>query len=382
MNRSALLLAGQLRRTARGCVFPGARLRYRARTLALSAALLPALALASAVRADEPPLSLAEAQRLAILRSKQLEASDLAVSASKDLAIAAAERPDPVARVGLENLPIDGAERLSVQRDFMTMRSVGIVQELTRPTKLRARAAESQQAVRLAEAQKAQALVAVQRDSALAWLDRYYAEATEQTVLRQLQAARLEVSAADAAYRGGRGTAADVLAARGTLAELEDLAADAARGGSSYSNMVTLELTVPLEIRRANQQDPRLAAKLAQASQAKAEREDMLRAHAAEIGAMIDAWDSARERGERYRRSIIPLAADRAVAARAAYEGGKASLGDLLLAQRAEIDARLKALQLEASAARLWAQLAFLTPPAAAGPETTTSVGSGRGELP
>ena len=133
MNRSALLLAGQLRRTARGCVFPGARLRYRARTLALSAALLPALALASAVRADQPPLSLAETQRLAILRSKQLEASDLAVSASKDLAVAAAERPDPVARVGLENLPIDGAERLSVQRDFMTMRSVGIVQELTRP---------------------------------------------------------------------------------------------------------------------------------------------------------------------------------------------------------------------------------------------------------
>jgi len=467
MNRSALLLAGQLRRLGRWCLFPGARLRYRARTLALSAALLPALALASAVRADEPPLSLNEAQRLATVRSKQVEASDLAVSASQDLAVAAAERPDPVAKVGLENLPIDGAERFSVQRDFMTMRSVGIVQEITRPAKLRARAAQSQQAVRLAEAQKAQALVVVQRDSALAWLDRYYAQATEQTVLQQLQAARLEVTAADAAYRGGRGTAADVLAARGTLAELEDLAADASRGvsssrialvrwvgdaadrplagqpaidtiplhkhaldsqlaehpeilalerreelaraeaevaradrhpdwsveltysqrGSGYSNMVTLELTVPLPIRRANRQDPRLAAKLAQASQAKAEREDMLRAHAAQIGAMIDAWDSARERRERYRSSIIPLAADRSVAARAAYDGGKASLSDLLLAQRAEIDARLKALQLEASAARLWAQLAFLNPTpataeaATAEAATATSAGSGRGEL-
>ena len=152
--------------------------------------------------------------------------------------------------------------------------------------------------------------------------------------------------------------------------------------------MVTLELTVPLEIRRANRQDPRLAAKLAQASQAKAEREDMLRAHAAEIGAMIDAWDSARERGERYRRSIVPLAVDRSAAARAAYDGGKASLSDLLLAQRAEIDARLKALQLEASAARLWAQLAFLNPTpataeaATAEAATATSAGSGRGELP
>ena len=113
MNRFALLFSGQSPRPACGSPFPGARLRYRARTLALSAALLPALALASAVRADQPPLSLPEAQRLAAVRSKQVEASDLAVSASQDLAVAAAERPDPVAKVGLENLPIDGAERFS-----------------------------------------------------------------------------------------------------------------------------------------------------------------------------------------------------------------------------------------------------------------------------
>src|SRR2546430_16738440 len=126
MNRSALLLAGQLRRLGRWCLFPGARLRYRARTLALSAALLPALALASAVRADEPPLSLNEAQRLATVRSKQVEASDLAVSASQDLAVAAAERPDPVAKVGLENLPIDGAEGVSGQPGLMTDREGGV----------------------------------------------------------------------------------------------------------------------------------------------------------------------------------------------------------------------------------------------------------------
>ena len=153
--------------------------------------------------------------------------------------------------------------------------------------------------------------------------------------------------------------------------------------GTAYSNMVTLELTVPLEIRRAHRQDPKLAAALAEASQAKAEREDMLRAHTAEIGTLIDAWDSARERRGRYRDAIVPLAADRAVAARAAYRGGKASLNDVLLAQRAEIETRLKALQLEESAARLWAQLAFLNPtPAAADAAIHTSIGAYRGELP
>src|SRR5256714_15537113 len=118
MNRSALSLAGQLRRPAGRCLF-GARLRYRARTLALSAALLPALALASAIRADQPPLSLPEAQRLAALRSKQVEASDLAVSAPQDLAVAPAQRAGPVAGERPRDLPLHGAERLSRPPDFM-----------------------------------------------------------------------------------------------------------------------------------------------------------------------------------------------------------------------------------------------------------------------
>jgi outer membrane protein TolC len=462
MNRFALLLSGRLRRIARSRLFPSDRSRRRAGTIALGVVSVLALAAARPVCADELPLTLAETQRLATVRSRQLEASDLALSASKNLSVAAAERPDPIGKIGLENLPINGSERFSVQRDFMTMRSVGIMQEITRPMKLRARAVESEQAVRLAEAQKAQALVEVQRDSALAWLDRYYAEAQEQTILQQVEAARRDLTAAEASYRGGHGTASDVLAARAAVAETEDLDTDAARAvraaklalgrwigeaaerplsghpaidsiplhkhaldsqlaehpeilalqrredlaragaevaradrhpdwsvefvysqrGIGYSNMVTLELTVPLEVRRAYRQDPKLAAKLAEASQAKAEREDMLRAHAAEIGTMIDAWDSARERHERYRTSIIPLAADRSVAARAAYRGGKASLSDLLLAQRAEIDARLKALQLEESAARLWAQLTFLNATPSLADVATSRVDADRGALP
>ncbi len=401
------------------------------------------LSLSSSALADQSPLTPAEAQRLALERPQQLEASRLEVRAAQALAVTARERPDPVARIGLENLPINGSEAFSVQQDFMTMRSVGLMQEITRPSKLRARTAEAEEAVRLAEARKAQTLVEIRRESALAWLNRYYAEAAQRTVAQELETARVEVTAAEAAYRGGRGTAADVLAARQTLAEFEDLSAqaslevattrtalerwvldassrplvgdppidtiplhkhtleaqlaqhpeiqvlerreDLARAGAEvaradrhpdwsvelfysqrgigYSNMVTLELTVPLEIRRAHRQNQRLAAKLSEASEAKAERVDMLREHAAAIAAMIDSWDSVRERRDRYRATIIPLATDRVVAARAAFGGGKATLNDLLAAHRAEIDARLKALQLEATAAKLWAQLTFLDAP-------------------
>ena len=398
-----------------------------------------------------------------MLRSKQVEASEQGLSASKDLAVSSAERPDPIAKIGLENLPINGPERFSVQDDQMTMRSIGIMQEITRPSKLRARAAESAVAVRLAEAKKAQTVVEVRRDSAIAWLDRYYAEATQRTVLQQLQTARVEGEAAEAAYRGGHGTAADVLAAREMVAEFDDLAADASRAvsasrialarwvgdaadrglagvpaintiplhkhaldaqlaehpeivalerreelaragaevaradrrpdwtvefvysqrGADYSNMVTLELTVPLPIRRGERQDQRLAAKLAEASQAKAEREDMLREHAADIATAIDAWESARARRDSYQASIIPLATDRTLAARAAYRGGKMTLSELLSADRAELEVRLKALQLEAMAARLWAQLAFFeVPPEALAGLSSTLAAAEREVLP
>jgi outer membrane protein TolC len=405
---------------------------------------LLALGLSGSVSADETPLTLAEAQRIAALRSERIEASDLGVSASKDLAKAAAERPDPVAKIGLENVPVNGSEAFSLQQDFMTMRSVGIMQEITRPSKLRARAAESEQAVRLAEAKKVQALVEVRRDSALAWLERYYAEATHSTITEQVESARVEVAAAEAAYRGGRGTAADVLAAREAMAEFEDQALEASRAvrtsrialarwvGDAAERRLAGEPaidTIPLhkhaldtqlqdhpevvalerreelaragaEVARAERhadwsvefiysargtgyrQDPKLAAKLAEASQAKAEREDMLREHAADIAAAIDAWESTRERRNRYRTTIVPLAADRTVAARTAYEGGKASLNDLLSAHRAEIDARLKALELEATAARLWAQLAFLSPPPDSMPPSPRPTSGADGDLP
>src|SRR5215475_13406760 len=195
----------------------------------LVAALLIGLGYSRAVLADQTPLTLAEAQRLAASRSKQIEASDAGISASKNLAVAAAERPDPVAKIGIENLPVNGSEAFSVQDDFMTMRNVGIMQEITRPSKLRARAAEADEAVRLAEAERHESLVEVRRLTALAWLECYYAEAAQRSVTDQIDAARLEVTAAEAAYRGGRGTAADVLAARQSLAELDDRAAEASR---------------------------------------------------------------------------------------------------------------------------------------------------------
>ena len=126
--------------------------------------------------------------------------------------------------------------------------------------------------------------------------------------------------------------------------------------------MISVGVSVPLQWDQRNRQDREIAAKLAMLDQARAEREDMARAHTAEVRAMIVEWENNRERSARYERELLPLAAERAQATLGAYRGAKASLTDVLLARRNEIDVRMQVLQLEMDTARLWAQLNFLFP--------------------
>ncbi|MFD2274049.1 TolC family protein [Undibacterium arcticum] len=102
-----------------------------------------------------------------------------------------------------------------------------------------------------------------------------------------------------------------------------------------------------------------MSSKLALVEQAKAERDEMLRSHVAETRAMIDEWQSDRERHARYERELLPLANDRTQAVIAAYRGAKASLADVLAARRNEIDVRIQALQLATDTDRLWAKNQF-----------------------
>ena len=390
--------------------------------------------------AAESPLTLAEAQRQAISRSRALAAQDAASSAAREMAVAAAQLPDPVATLGINNLPINGPDAWSLTNDFMTMRSVGLMQEFTRDDKRRARAERFEREADKSLAEKEARIAAIRRDTALVWLDRYYAEAQSAVLAEQSRQARLEIEAAETAYRSGRGNLADVLGARSALVTLDDRASELARRvaaarialarwvgdassaplaerpsiealafdprtldadvsqhpemavlsrdealaaaevrmaetsrkpdwsvqlmysqrGPAYSNMVSINLSVPLQWDRRNRQDRELAAKLAQLDQARAEREDKLRAHTAEVRAMLTEWESNRERLKRYERELVPLAGERTQATLAAYRGAKAGLTDVLAARRGEIEIRMQALQLEADAARLWAQLNYL----------------------
>jgi outer membrane protein TolC len=133
--------------------------------------------------------------------------------------------------------------------------------------------------------------------------------------------------------------------------------------GSAYSNMVSVNLSIPLQLDQKNRQDRDVAAKLALAEQMRAQREEATREHLAETRSWLQEWQGNRERLAQYDASLIPLATERTRAALAAYRGGGGPLGGVLEARRVEIDTRMDRLRLEMETAVRWAQLEYLVPP-------------------
>lgn len=415
--------------------------------------LLAVAASAAGAALAEAPLTLAEAQRLAVARSRQLVAQDASITASREMAVAAGQLPDPVAKIEVQNLPVEGMDRWSFTRDFMTMRSVGVMQEWTRKEKRDLRRERYEREADKSTSEKDAVAATIERDTALAWLDRHYAEAMVAVAREQLEAAQLEIVAADSAYRAGRVNQSDVLGAQSVRVSLEDRVSELERRArnaatvlarwtgtspgvalagkpaidkiayepsqldaqvarhptiailerqqeiatsearlaraerkvdptfelmygkraSMFGDMITFSVSIPLQWNQGNRQDREVAAKLALAEAARAEREENARSILVELGTMAAEWRNGLERLARYEREIIPLARERTRAALAAYQGAKAGSGDLLLARRNEIDVRTQALQLESDTARLWAALTYLAPGSVGGASAMAS---------
>lgn len=404
--------------------------------------------------ADDTLLTFGQAQRIAVERSQQLAAADLGIDASRERARIAGSLPDPMLKFGVDNLPIEGATRFSTQRDFMTMRRVGLSQDWVRPSTRRLRDERGVDAVKISEAERAVALATVERETANAWLEVHFATARIAESTAQKSEAEREAAAVESAFREGKGTLADVFAARGGSAEVEDLVIDATRRlqmtrsalsrwvgdaairplagapaidalpwhthelaaqladhpdirlasertalartdlmlaeasrkpdwsvdlsyaarGEGFSNMASIGFSVPIQVNRRDRQNREVAARRAELAQSEADREDMRRAHTADVDALLADWEANRTRRDHYRTDSLPLAAHRCEAALAAYRGGRGLLADVLAARRNEIETRLKLIDIEATAARAWVALAYLVPdPTLSAPERSPS---------
>ena len=190
-------------------------------TLALAMLLCLALPNEQAAAASAG-LTLAEAQQRALERSRSLPAQDASIAAARELAVAAGRLPDPVLRAGIDNLPVSGSDRFNIGSDFMTMRRIGVMQELTASDKRRLRAAQLERTADKASAEKEVAIARVERETAQAWIDLYFAKQMADLVHQQVSQAQLDLEAAEAAYRAGKGSQGDVFAARGRIGAAQD----------------------------------------------------------------------------------------------------------------------------------------------------------------
>lgn len=168
------------------------------------------------------PLSLAEAMRLAVTDQPVLSARQAAVDADEQESIAASQLPDPKLSAGLKDLPVDRGEAFSVRDDNFTTFSVGLSQDLPRSGKRQLKGERKHLEADMDRYGLEADRRAIGRDAALDWLDVYEAEQALRLTSQLADESALRVQSLESAYRAGRATQADWLAARVEAALIGD----------------------------------------------------------------------------------------------------------------------------------------------------------------
>src|ERR1700674_749585 len=151
------------------------------------------------VAADDRALSLEEAVDRALQEAPQVAASAAGLDAATARAPSAGRLPDPELVSGVENLPVDTAERFSLTRDFMTMRKIGVIQSLPSREKRRLQSERAEREIAVAHGEVLKTRYEVARAAADAWI----ARAVDEESLARLKGLKPDVAVQAAAGRGG-----------------------------------------------------------------------------------------------------------------------------------------------------------------------------------
>ena len=128
---------------------------------------------------------------------------------------------------------------------------------------------------------------------------------------------------------------------------------------TGYSDMVSVGVSIPLQVAPAQRQDRATASKLALVEKAEADLAEATRAASAEYEALLGDVQRLQQRMARYRAGVVAPAQQRIDAATAGYASNQVSLATLFEARHAEVDAERKLLALQRDLARAQVQLAF-----------------------
>ena len=139
------------------------------RRCAFSAAILVLMANPFA-EAHAEPLSFDNALSLALRDAPAFAAHAARLESMRLRVTPAGQLPDPILVLGLDNFPIQGADRFSLSDEAMTMKRIGVAQAFPNRGKRDARTEAARWRVELAEAQTRITQVTVLRDTAVAWI--------------------------------------------------------------------------------------------------------------------------------------------------------------------------------------------------------------------
>ncbi len=181
--------------------------------LAASVLALPSLA---------APLTLDEALRLAENNAPSLTAQDANIQAASSAAIPAGELPDPRLLLGVQNYPIGGPDRGSLDQDSMTMQMVGIRQEMLNSAKRKARIEVATAAIDRAAAERRVERLNVRQSTALAWISSYSVERKDVLFQDFYKENRLLTDTVRAQIAGGRARPADAVTPKQEAAQLAE----------------------------------------------------------------------------------------------------------------------------------------------------------------
>ena len=180
-------------------------------------ALIPTLG-----HAQGSVLTLDQALRLATQRSASSQAAAAAMQASSELAAKADQLPDPMLKFGVENVPVNGPDKFSLSRGFMTMRRVGIEQQWVSADKRTARAERGQRAIDAEEANYLTNVAKVREETAVAWINMHFSQRSLELLKALENEASQDLTTGQAALRGAKIGAADVLQTQLSLSQAQD----------------------------------------------------------------------------------------------------------------------------------------------------------------
>ncbi|MBP1475407.1 TolC family protein [Frateuria sp. MAH-13] len=172
--------------------------------------------------AGDEPVSLDQAIRLGVAQAPLLTARDADIEAAREEAVRAGRLPDPSLTFGVSNYPVTGPGAFRLDADTMTMRTLGVAQDIPSHASREAERDLADAQIVAATAERTVTAQNVREQIAEAWIELWAAQQKRDLLAALREQSGLAVRLTQARLRGGEGSATEALAARADAASLDN----------------------------------------------------------------------------------------------------------------------------------------------------------------